>query len=129
MSEAKKALNLTVTEFQMIPDAEQTRYDLLLEVPTSVSTEKMAALVERFDQELGKVNIEYAQKRFSKRLAPVRLHLMKQGWSERQCRADVHKGKRDSQYKWPYIQLAWNALSRQEVVTDKNNETKVRGVG
>ena len=116
MAATQHLLPLEMTQYRMIPDVDASRYDLLLELAGARQTEDVLGFVDLFDGELGKANIEYAQKRESGRLAGLRIHLMKKGWSEQQWRADVAKGKRDSQYKWPYIQLEWNEDSRRGVV-------------
>ena len=115
MAATRRLLPLEVTQYRMIPDVDASRYDLLLEVAGACQTEDLLAFVDQFDSELAKANIEYAQKRSSGRLGGLRVHLMNKGWAEKQWRADVARGKRDSQYKWPYIQLEWNEDSRQAV--------------
>ena len=115
MAAAQHRLPLEITEFRMIPDLKASRYDLLLELAGAGETKELLNFVTLFDSELGRANIEYAQKRASSRLGGLCLHLMNQGWSEQQWRADIAKGKRDSQYKWPYIQLEWNEASRRAV--------------
>ena len=115
MAAAQRKLRLEITEFRMIPDLKAGRYDLLLELAGAGETKELLNFVALFDSELGRANIEYAQKRESGRLGELHLHLMNQGWSEQQWRSDIAKGKRDSQYKWPYIQLEWNEASRRAV--------------
>ena len=115
MAAAQRRLPLEITEFRMIPDLKASRYDLLLELAGAGETKGLLNFVDLFDSELGRANIEYAQKRASSRLGGLCLHLMNQGWSEQQWRSDIAKGKRDSQYKWPYIQLEWNEASRRAV--------------
>ena len=48
---------------------------------------------------LRKLNVEYAQKRESGRLAPPILWLMKPGWFERKAAAALKSGARDVQFK------------------------------
>ena len=124
MAAAQRLLPLEVTQFRMIPDLDAGRYDLLLELADASQTENMPSFIDLFDSELGRANIEYAQKRASGRLGGVRLHLMNTGWSEQQWRTDIAKGKRDSQYKWSYIQLEWNQESRRGVLRKLANEIR-----
>ena len=115
--EAGKQCSLPWTQLQLIPDTEASRYDLLVE-PTEMTEESpdLRSFVECFDQTLMKYNIEYEQKRKSDRLAMPRLFVMDNGWSERRRKRDIDTGgKRDAQYKWPVIELAWDEASRPEV--------------
>ena len=64
----------------------------------------------------GDVNMEYACKRGSARLQRPRLFVMRAGWSERLCRADFARGRRETQHKWSPIAPAWDDASRAEVV-------------
>jgi len=116
--EASKAVHFTWAQLQMIPDAEASTYDLLLEPQeTEVAEELLLEFIHSFDEHLSKFNVEYKTKRDSKRLFIPRLHEMRLGWSHRKHRNDVMgTGKRDSQYKWPVIQREWDPLSRDEVV-------------
>jgi len=115
MTAAQRQLPLKVTQYRMIPDVAASRYDLLLELQGGCPPEDLLRFIDLLDGEIGKANIEYEQKRASGRLGGLRLHLMSEGWSEQQWRADVLKGKRDSQYKWSYIELDWNDESRKAV--------------
>jgi len=105
-------------QLQLIPDTEASRYDLLLEPSDAkVAPEALRAFAEQFDRKLMEFNIEYEQKRKSDRLAIPRLFEMKTGWSERRRKRDIDTGgKRDAQYKWPVIELAWDEASRTEVM-------------
>lgn len=97
-------LNVHVANSQLIPDLDRCRYSLLLET-THPDLEAVARAV---DVELGNLNPEYASKRASGRLhalCPVR---MKLGWGRRLEAADVAKGSRQSQYKWPFVRTAWD---------------------
>jgi len=115
MESAQRIVSLRLVQFRIIPDVAASRYDLLLELPSGADRHLVNELGACFDRQLGKANIEYGQKRASGRLGSVRLHVMKDGWSERRWRADIARGKRDSQYKWPYIQLEWDEEQRQEI--------------
>jgi hypothetical protein len=55
------------------------------------------------DRALARVNIEYDQKRRSKRLAEPCIHLMARGWAERAMRRHIRMGRRDTQYKWQFL--------------------------
>jgi hypothetical protein len=113
--EAEDEVKLPVWQFRLIPDAEACRYDLLVEPHGADPADPEARrFLGAFDRALVRLNVEYASKRASRRLGPPRLHLMPPGWSERQCRADFHRGRREVQYKWPAIRLEWDDASRRE---------------
>ncbi|MBI3246789.1 MAG: GH3 auxin-responsive promoter family protein [Deltaproteobacteria bacterium] len=115
--EAEQRSHLEVWQFRLIPAVEESRYDLLVELRgESDSPLHGDVFLEAFDQTLSALNIEYASKRASQRLGPLRLFLMRSGWSERMCQADFHGGKREIQYKWPAIGVAWDEASRAEVL-------------
>jgi hypothetical protein len=107
------------TQVQMIPDVDNSRYDLLVE-PTipEPGDQSLLRFSAALDQELSRCNDEYRQKRKSRRLHQPRVFEMKSGWYQRRWRADVvTRGKRDSQYKWPVIGLDWDQETREEVAT------------
>lgn len=105
LREAEAATGVSLWQFQLIPDVEACAYDLLVEVPGP--REGLPAFGPAFDRALARLNAEYASKRTSARLAPPRVHLMAPGWSERACLAAFAAGKRDFQFKWPAMALAW----------------------
>jgi hypothetical protein len=41
---------------------------------------------------------------------------MRQGWSERVCRAEIAGGRRETQHKWSALRPEWDDASRVEVV-------------
>jgi hypothetical protein len=114
---AERATGLGVWQFRLVPDAEASRYDLLVELPRPAADPRaLADFVAAFDAGLGDVNIEYACKRGSARLHRPRLFVMREGWSERLCRADFARGRREAQHKWSPIVSEWDEASRAEVV-------------
>jgi hypothetical protein len=118
MRQASEELSIPWEQIQMIPDVDGCRYDLLFEPQEgNHSDQALTDLLERFDKHLMNINMEYATKRKSRRLHIPRFHEMAQGWATRRQREDVLKlGKRDGQYKWPYIRQDWSPETRQEVI-------------
>jgi hypothetical protein len=114
---AERAAGLGVWQFRLIPDVEASRYDLLLEMSRPPDVRQLATLGRVFDGALAEVNVEYAGKRASGRLAMPRLHLMRAGWSERLCRKEFAEGRRDVQHKWNALRPEWDVASRAEVIT------------
>jgi hypothetical protein len=114
---AEQDTGLRIWQFRVIPDVPAQRYDLLLE-PCAPEEAGGAgpAFREAFDRALGSSNVEYASKRKSRRLGPPRVHFMRGGWAEEQCRTDFRAGKREAQYKWPAIRETWDDASRGAVV-------------
>ena len=56
-------------------------------------------VLTELDGQLGRLNVEYAQKRNSQRLNTPELWLMKAGWFERSIRAKQTTATRDVQFK------------------------------
>ena len=114
---AEDATRVEVWQFCLIPDVETCRYDLLVE-PRGAGLDAIGAeaFARAVDEALGRINVEYAAKRRSRRLGPPRLCVMRAGWAERQCQAEFARGRREVQHKWPAIQPAWDRESRGEVV-------------
>ena len=122
---AERATGLGVWQFRLVPDVEATRYDLLVELPRpAAEPSALGDFVAAFDRGLGEVNIEYASKRGSARLRAPRLFVMRAGWSERLCRADFARGRREAQHKWSPIVPEWDEASRAEIsrVLDESAE-------
>jgi hypothetical protein len=85
---AERATGVGVWQFRLIPDLDARRYDVLLELAHPADEPGMlASFVTAFDRALAEVNTEYQSKRASRRLDTPRLFVMRQGWSERVCRA------------------------------------------
>jgi hypothetical protein len=114
---AERTIGLGVWQFCLIPDVDASRYDLLVELPPAgCSDGRLSRFAEAFDQALSEVNVEHAGKRASGRLRPPRLHLMREGWSERACAREFAQGRRDVQHKWSALRPEWDEVSRAEVV-------------
>ena len=123
---AERATELGAWQFRLIPDVEAMRYDLLVEMPGPTADGRaLAAFAAAFDRGLGEVNIEYASKRASARLLAPRVFLMRPGWSERLCRADFARGRRETQHKWSALVGEWDAASRAEIVERVAEPTEV----
>jgi len=114
---AERTIGIGVWQFRIVPDVENARYDLLVELPRPVDGARaLDDFVTAFDRALGAVNIEYASKRGSARLHRPRLFVMRPGWSERICQTDFARGRREAQHKWSAMAQAWDDASRAEVV-------------
>jgi hypothetical protein len=63
------------------------------------SEQALSCLLSKLDASLCKFNVEYAQKRASRRLNAPQLWLMKPGWFERTSSARLQSAGRDVQFK------------------------------
>jgi hypothetical protein len=89
--------------------AERPWYELAIEAPEPA----VAALPALLDEALGRHNVEYASKRRSGRLDPVRVHSLPAGTYAALRRRRVAEGVPEGQYKHPSMALdeaAWEAL-------------------
>jgi hypothetical protein len=114
--EAAQETGYAWEQVQVLPDVENYRYDLLVEPLAVPGEEETGRFVTAFDEALCRLNMEYAHKRKSRRLHLPRIHVMEGGWAAARRRADVTiRGKRDGQYKWPYILQEWAEESRASI--------------
>lgn len=96
---AEDDVGIVADHFKAEADTANSRYVLRVEFATQVETDQHRHFIERFDQHLKGINVEYKTKRDSMRLdAPV-LHVMKEGWYERQRKRQVASGTRAFQAK------------------------------
>jgi hypothetical protein len=101
ITEVGRRFDLAVEQFRAVPDVEASRYEIYLELEREVPHARMRdEILPALDSALAQANVEYEQKRESRRLEAPRLHLMTKGWAEESLRRHVAAGKRDTQYKW-----------------------------
>ena len=92
---------IAIRQFRAIPNIEKSRYDVYMELSYNVPFDFVRdALISKLDTALATQNIEYRQKRMSKRLNPPCIYLMKEGWEQAIRREFLTSGRRDAQYKW-----------------------------
>jgi len=100
----EKKFNIEIRQFRVVSNLEQVRYDIFIEVGREVAKELFAnSILPAIDTFLAESNIEYAQKRKSKRLNPPCLHIMDPSWEAKVRKHLIESGKRDIQYKWQNI--------------------------
>jgi len=90
---------VVVAHFRAEADHDNGRYVLRAEVAGPLEPNPAQALLDVFDRRLQELNIEYKAKRVSGRLRPPVLHVMREGWYDRQRREQVASGKRAFQAK------------------------------
>jgi hypothetical protein len=101
MEEVRRQFNLPVEQFRAVPDFEKSRYCIYIELSANISEDVLRdKAIPLIDQVLAQVNVEYMEKRKSKRLKLPYLAIMQRGWAEAECRKFVQSGKRDVQFKW-----------------------------
>lgn len=118
LGEVSRRFHLAVEQFRAVPDMHASRYEIYLELEQPVprvmlETEVLPAL----DGALAKVNLEYKEKRRSKRLAEPRLHLMASGWARRAMLRHLQRGRRDTQYKWQILCPEKSEEDMKEIVS------------
>lgn len=87
--------------FLMLADETAAAYELHVEAPNDAAAGALALSVEAA---LMADNIEYACKRRSDRLRPIRAHALRHGTGEAYRRHCVERGQRDAQYKPQHLQ-------------------------
>ena len=98
MAAAQRGAGIEVQHFRACADAEKSRYVFAVELPgAGPGIDGLTLLLRELDGGLAKLNIEYAQKRASGRLAAPVLWMMKPGWFERGSRPA--KLGREAQFK------------------------------
>jgi GH3 auxin-responsive promoter len=101
MAEAQSSVGIAVLHFRACADVAQSRYEFSVELDGANLPQEgaLTRLLAELDTRLGKLNVEYAQKRESRRLRVPVLCMMKPGWFERKIRASLTRGARDTQFK------------------------------
>jgi hypothetical protein len=101
METVARIFNLRVEQFRAAPDNITSRYEIYLELERAVPHDWLRdEVLPAIDAALARVNLEYEQKRRSRRLNAPRMHLMASGWAGREMRKHLQRGRRDTQYKW-----------------------------
>jgi hypothetical protein len=99
--EMGKIYQLPVKLFRVRPDFEVSRYSIYLEMSADFPDDTLRnEVLPSLDRCLARLNVEYAEKRRSKRLHLPCLYLMRPGWADEECQREAASGKRDTQYKW-----------------------------
>ena len=102
LQEIRRQYDVSVVEqFRVVANVEARRYEIYAEFKGEVARDLLRGeVIPHLDRALAGVNVEYAEKRNSRRLAPPCLHLMRRGWAEEEVLRAAGTGKRDTQYKW-----------------------------
>jgi len=117
VSQLEKELGIDSEFYVMSCDPSEARYTLYYELSPKVKDSKIDALgleilgeckhfQMRLDEVLGAVNIEYAAKRSSGRVNPLRVCILKRGTYESFKRYYLDQGQREGQFKIVALQFA-----------------------
>lgn len=112
----EKKFNMEIRQFRVVSNFNQLRYDIFLELGRELAKELFVnPILPVIDSYLAEINIEYAQKRKSKRLGPPCLHIMDSSWGENVKKRLIESGKRDIQYKWQSISSEFLEIDKEYV--------------
>ena len=104
MAQAQSAAGIAVQHFRACADVERSLYAFSVELDGVMpAQEQLSRMLEELDRCLRGLNVEYAQKRDSRRLAAPVLNVMKPGWFERSANPTLQRGARDVQFKAPLL--------------------------
>ena len=107
MAQSQIAAGIVVQHFRACAEAEKSRYVFSVELDGVMpAQEQLSRLLQELDSRLRRLNVEYAQKRDSQRLAAPVLQVMKPGWFERHANATLQRGARDVQFKALLLSMA-----------------------
>ena len=99
MTQAQNTAGIAVRHFRACADVERSLYAFSVELDGVMpAQEQLSQMLQELDRGLRELNIEYAQKRESRRLAAPVLNVMKPGWFERKTHATL-RGAGDVQFK------------------------------
>jgi hypothetical protein len=125
MARAERAAGLAVQHFRACADTEKSLYVFSVELDGArPSREQLARLLAELDAGLGALNVEYAQKRESRRLGAPLLCVMKAGWFERKAHATLRDGGRDVQFKAQLLGTTPEDANEIEFVAESRNENQ-----
>ena len=96
---ASEATGALVDHFKAEADVEKGRYLFRVEFANRVGEPTQKQILAELDRSLKEINIEYKAKRDSQRLHNPVLHVMREGWYERNRRQHAAEGKRVFQAK------------------------------
>jgi len=112
----KVAHNLSVTQFRVVPNYEDLRYEICMQLVSEVSHEFLRdTVLPLIDQSLSEANIEYDSKRKSRRLNPPCTHLMDDSWTDDVRKHFMESRHGDVQYKWRTIATEVSAVDAQHI--------------
>ena len=101
---AAKVSGLHLENFRLAPFWDKIPYYGVLFEKSEASEEKLLTFAKELDENLGRLNIEYLEKRRSRRLGPVRVKIIPAGtFEEEKAHLLVERGGIAEQYKHPFL--------------------------
>jgi hypothetical protein len=125
MKSALSEVDGTLTAYSLAPcwDDELPYYGLFVEHGDFACIEQAAHLAEALDQHLARYNIEYANKRESRRLGPIQLELLPVGaWQTWDRQRLARSGGSTEQYKHPCLIPDPQFRDTMPVVEDRDSK-------
>jgi hypothetical protein len=121
MAQAQSAAGIVVQYFRAGADVERSLYVFSVEFHGIMpAQEQLSRMLPELDSALRGLNVEYAQKRDSLRLAAPVLNVMKPGWFERSTHTTLH---RDAQFKAPLLGATLEDASEIQFVVRSAGES------
>jgi hypothetical protein len=125
MAQAERGAGFAVQHFRACADADKSLYVFAVEFDGAVpSRAQLTRLLAGIDAGLAALNLEYAQKRESRRLGAPLLCVMKTGWFDRQTAAALRAGRRDTQFKAQLLGSTPEDANEIEFVVESNEENR-----
>ncbi len=108
--------NISISQFRVASNHDLVRHEIFIAFAKNVSLELLEnQVLPGIDLCLSEINIEYLQKRKSKRLNPPCLHVMKTSWEKSIKKKLIESGMRDIQYKWQSISSDFIEMDKKYV--------------
>ena len=118
---------ISVSQFRVAPNNDFIRHEIFIAFSRDVSPVIVKnSILQEIDFYLSETNIEYAQKRKSKRLNPPCLHVMDASWENEIKKNLIDSGMRDIQYKWQPMSSKFLEIDKKyikySIMWDKNDQ-------
>lgn len=116
IQEIQSKYNIEIKTFRVAKNQDLMLYDMMIAMGKTVNEKQVSKfIILAVDEILSKLNVEYSQKRKSRRLGPPRIHFMDETWADIVKNAAIKSGKRDIQYKWEHFVEEMTDLDRSHI--------------
>jgi len=108
--------DISISQFRVVSNYDLVRHEIFMAFDEDVSIELLKnSILPAIDSYLSEINVEYSQKRKSKRLNPPCLHIMESSWENNIKKNLIESGMRDIQYKWQPISSDFLEIDKRYV--------------
>ncbi|MFA6175475.1 MAG: GH3 auxin-responsive promoter family protein [Phycisphaerae bacterium] len=108
--------DISISQFRVTSNYDLVRHEIFMAFSQDVSLELLKnSVLPAIDLYLSEINIEYSQKRKSKRLNSPCLHVMVSSWEKNIKKNLIESGMRDIQYKWQPISSDFIEMDKKYV--------------